>query len=86
MPEGWRNCLKCLKKGGGTEKRGGETKIFKRGQAGSRGGCNKKGAWNPLMNYAVVSIHQLYHCLTSKILYFSQKNLLKNGITGTFML
>ena len=30
-------------KGGGTEKRGGETKILKRrGQAGSRGGCLKK--------------------------------------------
>ena len=30
---------------GGTEKRGGETKILKRGgQAGSRGGCLKKGA------------------------------------------
>ena len=26
-------------KGGGTEKRGGETKILKRGKAGSRGGC-----------------------------------------------
>ena len=30
-------------KGSGTEKRGGETKILKRGQAGSRGGCLKKG-------------------------------------------
>ena len=30
-------------KGGGTKKRGGETKILKRrGQAGSRGGCLKK--------------------------------------------
>ena len=30
-------------KGGGTEKRGGDTKILKRGrQAGSRGGCLKK--------------------------------------------
>ena len=39
-------------KGGGTEKRGGETEILKRGQAGSRGGCLKKGGWNPLTNYA----------------------------------
>ena len=29
-------------KRGGTEKRGGETKIFKKGQAGSRGRCLKK--------------------------------------------
>ena len=29
-------------KGGGTEKRR-ETKILKRGQAGSRGGCLKRG-------------------------------------------
>ena len=39
-------------KGGGTEKRGVETEILKRGQAGSRGGCLKKGGWNPLTNYA----------------------------------
>ena len=39
-------------KGGGTEKMGGETKILKRGKAGSRGGCFKKrGAWNRLTNY-----------------------------------
>ena len=38
-------------KEGGTEKRGEETKILKRGQAGSRGSCLKKGAWNPLKNY-----------------------------------
>ena len=30
-------------KEGGTEKRGEETKILKRGQVGSRGGCLKKG-------------------------------------------
>ena len=29
--------------GGETEKRGGETKILRRGQAESRGGCLKKG-------------------------------------------
>ena len=43
-------------KGGATERRGGETKIFKRGrQAGSRGEFLKKmgeggGGWNPLTN------------------------------------
>ena len=35
-----------------TEKRGGEPKILKRGQAGSRGGYLKKGGWNPPTNYA----------------------------------
>ena len=46
------NGLKHLK-GGGTEKRGGETKILKMGEAGSRGGCLKKGGggWNSLWNY-----------------------------------
>ena len=39
-------------KGCETEKRGGETKILKRGQAGSRGRCHKKeGCWNLLINY-----------------------------------
>ena len=41
----------ALLKGGWTEKRVEETKIFKAGQAGSRGGCNKKGGWNSLTNY-----------------------------------
>ena len=32
--------------------RGGETKVLKRGQAGSRGGCLKKGgSWRPHINY-----------------------------------
>ena len=42
-------------KGGGTEKRGGDTKILKRGrQAGSRGGgaLKRSGGWSPLTNYA----------------------------------
>ena len=48
MHEGEGNCLKYLKRGG-REKRGGETKTLKReGQAGSRGGCLKKGAGTPL--------------------------------------
>ena len=35
---------KIPSKGGATEQRGGDTKILKReGQAGSRGGCLKKG-------------------------------------------
>ena len=38
---------------GGIEQREGNKKILKRGgrQAGSRGGCIKKGGWNPLTNY-----------------------------------
>ena len=36
---------------GGTEKSGGQTKILKRGQAGSRGGALKRGGRNPLTNY-----------------------------------
>ena len=45
-------------KGGGTEKKGWETKILKRGegQARSRGLCFKKrgGGWNPFTNYGLV--------------------------------
>ena len=41
------NCLKYIERGG-TEMRGGETKIFKKGgQAGSRGGCLKSGGLEP---------------------------------------
>ena len=47
-------------KGGATEKRGGETRIFKRGEAGSRGGCLKKGGWNPLTNYDISWLSWLY--------------------------
>ena len=35
-------------KGGGTEKRGGETEISKKGQAGSRMGSLKRGAGTSL--------------------------------------
>ena len=40
-------------KGGGTEKRGGDTKILKRGEASwAKGGALKRsGGWNPLTNY-----------------------------------
>ena len=43
-----KNSLKV----GGTEKRGWERKILKRGQASSRGGYLIKGVgdWNPLTN------------------------------------
>ena len=48
--EGGGNCLKRLK-GGRNRKEGKGNKNFKkRGQAGPRGGCLKKGGWNPLMN------------------------------------
>ena len=43
MSESRGNCLKYLKMGG-TEQRGGDTKILKKeGQAGSRSGCLKTG-------------------------------------------
>ena len=40
---------------GGTEKKGREAKILKKGQAGSRDGCLEKGrgAGTPLQNYDV---------------------------------
>ena len=48
-------------KEGGTEKRGGEAKILKKkGQAGSREGCLKKGAggvWNPLTKLRYLHLH-----------------------------
>ena len=40
-------------KGGGTEKRGGETKILKRGRGKlgqGVGAFKKEGGWNPLTN------------------------------------
>ena len=42
--------------------RGRETKIFKRG---SRGGCLKKGGWNPLMNYEdpMTNLASIYYML-----------------------
>ena len=49
------NCLKYLKRGC-NRKKGRGKKDFKKGggQAGSRGGCLKKGGWNPLKNYGYV--------------------------------
>ena len=45
-----RTVLNRLKRGG-TEKRGGEIKILKRGSSWVKGQCLKKGSWNPIMNY-----------------------------------
>ena len=40
----WVHCIKCLKKGGGMEKRVGETKILKRaGMLGKGVGTLKRG-------------------------------------------
>ena len=63
MREGRGNCPKYLKRGG-TEKRKGETKIFKMGwgwvggggQAVSRGRYLEKEGWNPLTNYDTLVI------------------------------
>ena len=47
MCEGWRNCLKYLQRGW-NRKEGRENKDFKKGgQAGSKGGCLKKGGLEP---------------------------------------
>ena len=46
------NYVKYLK-GSGTERRGGERKILKRGQGGLRGGCTKNGGWNLLTIYDI---------------------------------
>ena len=55
MRVGGGDCLKYFKKGG-TEKRGGETKILKRGKAGSRvGGCLKRGGLSPVTNYGFMN-------------------------------
>ena len=49
--------VKNTLKGGGTEKRGGETKILKkrRGQARSRGGCLKGEAGTPLQTMPLLT-------------------------------
>ena len=45
------NCLKYLK-GGGKEKRGGDTKILKKGgKLGQGVGALKRRGWNPRTNY-----------------------------------
>ena len=58
--------------GGGTEQMGGDKNILKMGggQAGSRGGCLKKGGgWNPLQT---MSISNMFHkVLNSKIQFIS---------------
>ena len=49
-------------------KRGeGKQRFLKGGQAGSRGGCLKKGGWNPLTNYAMKP--QVQHRVISKLFY-----------------
>ena len=60
---GGGNCLKYLKRDG-TEKRGGDTKIFEDGgQVGSRGGCLKKmGAGTLLTNYGLQMSYFLELC------------------------
>ena len=64
MLEGGENCVKYLKRGG-TEKRGRETMILKKGggQAGSRSECLKIGDWNPLTahEYLIIGLHLRLH-------------------------
>ena len=40
---------------GGTKKRGEQTKILKRGQAGFRGGALKRGAGTPLPTMSIIN-------------------------------
>ena len=51
--KGGGNCLKYLKRGWNRNEGRGNKDIKKGVQAGSRGGCLKKGGWNPLTNYAL---------------------------------
>ena len=54
------DCLKYLKKGCGTENRGGDTKIFKRwGKLGQGVGALKSGGWNPFTNYGCYNIEKI---------------------------
>ena len=48
----WGNCLKYLERGWNRKEGRGNKDFKNRGPAGSRGGCLKKGGWNPLSNYA----------------------------------
>ena len=53
-------------KGGGTEKRGEETKTFKRGDKLGQGvGGFKKGDWNSLRNYDPIKIFMSNSWLSS---------------------
>ena len=72
-------------KGGGTEKRGSETKILKKGEeeTRSRGERLKWRVWNPLMNYDLVLTVFRVQSSESKKPYiqwkdFTQQNLRKN--------
>ena len=50
------NCLKYLKRGWNRKEGRGNKDFKKGGQAGTRGGCLKKGGkagWNPLTNYYI---------------------------------
>ena len=51
MREGGGNCLKYLKREWNRTEEMGHKDIKKGVQAGSRGGCLKKGGWNPLTDY-----------------------------------
>ena len=60
MYESGGNCLKYLKRGGGTEKRGGEIKILKRGvKLGQGVGALKRGTGTPLRTMTSFSISLL---------------------------
>ena len=56
LREGGGNCLKHLKRWW-EKKRGGKTKILKRGgKLGQGVGALKRGSWDPLMNYDTLQL------------------------------
>ena len=56
------------------EKRGRETKILKRGQAGPRGVCLKKGGLEPPTSYAIVELdNMIQFSILHHMLQFSRK-------------
>ena len=69
-------------KAGGTKKRGGKTKILRRDQAGSRGGCLEKADLEPLKNYALINIKYILALFGSVSLSPSLKSQIadRNGV------
>ena len=60
---GWGELSEIPYKGVEKKKEEGNKNLKRGGQSGSRGGCLKKGGWNPLNNYpaALLKINFLTH-------------------------
>ena len=63
MREGGGNCLKYLKRVWNRKEGRGDKNFKKGGQAGSRGGCLKRGGggWNHLTNNEDIKLLYQYH-------------------------